>query len=155
VSLGRTSADVYGNRIDTVEPGAREFNDRFRGTDRHTGDQLLVPPRTFEHAYVPGSAAVFDVGVAALGNETTRASDHLPVYVKLVFAADEDGGEASSGALRIVALLPNPEGGRYQPGGGHAGRRRWATRRPSAAGRCGTGRRTSSRSRVRRRRVGS
>ena len=73
MSLGRTSADVYGNRIDTVEPGAREFNDRFRGTDRHTGDQLLVPPRTFEHAYVPGSAAVFDVGVAALGNETTRA----------------------------------------------------------------------------------
>ena len=114
VSLGRTSANVHGDRIDTVEPGARAFNNRFRGTDRHTGDQLfdqlLVPPRTFEAAYVPGSAAVFDVGVAALGNDTTRASDHLPVYADFVFGAEEDGGEAPPSALRITALLPNPDG---------------------------------------------
>lgn len=113
VSFGRKSNDVHNGQINTVDPGARDRNNQLRGTDAHTGDQLfdqiLVPPQMLER-YVAGSAAVFDVGLAAIGNNTNRASDHLPVFADFVFGAEEEPPTEGVPALRIISLLPNPEG---------------------------------------------
>jgi endonuclease/exonuclease/phosphatase family metal-dependent hydrolase len=115
VTFGRTSADAAGGRVRTIEPGARAFNNQERGRETHTGDQmfdqLLVPVRLRER-HVPNSTAVFDLDIAALGTDATRASDHLPVYADFLFGSgDPDGeGEGSRAEVSIVGLLPNPAG---------------------------------------------
>jgi endonuclease/exonuclease/phosphatase family metal-dependent hydrolase len=115
VTFGRTGADTAGGRIRTLEPGAREFNNRERGRDTHTGDQmfdqLLIPVRMRDR-HVPNSTRVFDLEIAAIGTSATRASDHLPVYADFLFGqldSDTDSGAPASD-LSIVGLLPNPDG---------------------------------------------
>jgi hypothetical protein len=58
--------------------------------------------------YVGDSAQIFDAEVAARGNNTTRASDHLPVFAEFTLGpSDPDAGSAG---LRIVSALPDPHG---------------------------------------------
>lgn len=112
VSFGRKNNDVHEGKIDTLDPEARDRNNDARGTDAHTGDQLfdqiLIPVRMVPR-YVLGSTQVFDVAAAALGNEETRASDHLPVVAEFLFGEEPPVVE-EDGILQIVALLPNPVG---------------------------------------------
>ena len=111
VSHGRTSGDVDGDRVETVDAGSRDRNNDARGTDVNTGDilfdQLLIPVG-MRGKYVSGSAKVFDREVAVRGNNNNRASDHLPVSAEFVFGADEEPEPVSQ--VRITALLPNPSG---------------------------------------------
>lgn len=114
VSYGLNSADVHDGEIDTTDPNARQRNNEPQRSARNSGDQLfdqiLVTPSLTDH-YVGGSAEVFDLGVAAVGNETTRASDHLPVYAEFVFGEPGDGQGAPRGnRVQIASVLPNPEG---------------------------------------------
>jgi hypothetical protein len=96
MSWGKEPADISGEQVNTLDPESRQRNNLARGTDQHTGailfDQLLIPVR-MRARYVEGSTRIFNHAVAVRGSEQTRASDHLPVF-----------------ALRIRALLPNPEG---------------------------------------------
>jgi hypothetical protein len=66
-------------------------NNRWRGTDKNTGDilfdQVLIPS-WMTSAYVQGSCKVFDKAAAVKGNDTTRASDHVPVYADFVFTEE-------------------------------------------------------------------
>jgi exonuclease III len=111
VSHGRKSDEVDGDRVDTIDPESRHRNNEMRGTNQNSGDilfdQLLIPPQLLEN-YAADSAAVFDRAFAAKGNNTTRASDHLPVFADFVFASEGGGGGGT--AVRIVGLLPNPAG---------------------------------------------
>lgn len=47
VSQGRNSANIVGDRVDTIDPNSRERNNEKRGTNENTGDilfdQLLMP----------------------------------------------------------------------------------------------------------------
>jgi hypothetical protein len=94
VSWGRNTANLIGNHIDTIDPQARDRNNNARGTNDNTGDalfdQLLIPAWMHGH-YVQGSAKVFDYDVAVLGNNNTRASDHLPVYADSIFGGEDEG----------------------------------------------------------------
>ena len=112
VSHGRNTSDIVGERINTIDPESRDRNNDARGTNDHTGDilfdQILIPMR-MQSRYVQGSVEVFDHAVGVRGNRTTRASDHLPVYADFVFTASVTEPDPAI-ALRIVALLPNPEG---------------------------------------------
>lgn len=114
VSHGRTSGDIEGGRINTVDPGSRERNDRARGTNAHTGDilfdQILIPAWMADK-YVEGSAKVFDDPVAVEGNNRTRASDHLPVVAEFVFGDEDATASTPVTGVRIVSALPNPAGG--------------------------------------------
>lgn len=111
VSHGRTSGDIDGDRVETVDPGSRDRNNGARGTDQNTGDilfdQLLIPVGMRER-YVSGSAKVFDREVAVRGSNNNRASDHLPVFAEFVFGADEEPAPVLP--VRITSLLPNPAG---------------------------------------------
>lgn len=111
VSHGRTSGDVEGDRVETVDAGSRDRNNDARGTDVNTGDilfdQLLIPVG-MRGRYVSGSAKVFDREAAVRGSNNNRASDHLPVSAEFVFGADEEPAPVSQ--VRITALLPNPSG---------------------------------------------
>jgi endonuclease/exonuclease/phosphatase family metal-dependent hydrolase len=118
VSIGRTQADIQNGKINTIDPLSRTRNISAVGTNAHTGDilfdQLLIPVRMAER-HVLGSTRVFDDPVAVLGPDVLRASDHLPVYADFVFEDDEDGttpipSPTAPAGVRIVALLPNPEG---------------------------------------------
>lgn len=111
VSHGRTSGDLSGDRVNTVDPTSRQRNNTARGTDQNTGDilfdQLLIPGWMSDR-YVAGSAKVFDHEVGVRGNNTSRASDHLPVYADFEFGSDDPGVPVAQ--IRIVSLLPNPTG---------------------------------------------
>ena len=114
VSHGRKTNELTpdGMRVDTIDPDSRQRNHDARGTNQNTGDIL------FDHIYVSptmlvnyeqDSAVVFNDAVAVRGNNTTRASDHLPVFADFTLGAVTDGPPPSS-ILRIAALLPNPAG---------------------------------------------
>jgi endonuclease/exonuclease/phosphatase family metal-dependent hydrolase len=111
VSHGRNTANIVGGLIDTVDPGSRARNNDHRGDNTNTGDilfdQLLIPLRMLPK-YVGDSAQVFNLAVAAAGNDTTRASDHLPVSAEFTFGAPEP--DAAAEGLRITGLLPDPAG---------------------------------------------
>ncbi len=115
VTFGRTSADVAQGRVRTTEPEARAFNNRERGQDTHTGDQMfdqmLIPVR-MRARHIPNSTAVFDLDVTSIGSEVTRASDHLPVYADFTFGVGNRDGDHDllTPAVRIAGLLPNPTG---------------------------------------------
>jgi hypothetical protein len=112
VSWGKGPVDISGEQVHTVDPESRQRNNLARGTNQHTGailfDQLLIPVR-MRPRYVEGSTTVFNHAVALRGSETTRASDHLPVFADFVFG---DGGPPPPppAGVRILALLPNPDG---------------------------------------------
>ena len=112
VSHGRTSGDIVGGKINTVDPTSRARNNNARGTNQNTGDilfdQLLIPGAMISK-YVAGSAGVFDNIAAVEGNTNTRASDHLPVSAEFVFGTDAPDEPAAAG-VRIASLLPNPAG---------------------------------------------
>lgn len=113
VSHGRKSNELTpdGLLVDTIDPGSRLRNHNGRGTDLNTGDilfdQILIPHELLNN-YVQGSIAVFNNAVGARGNDTTRASDHLPVFADFVFEAS--AASESGGGFHIVSLLPNPQG---------------------------------------------
>lgn len=113
VSHGRTTNDIRGDRVDTIDPGSRERNNALRGTNQHTGDilfdQILISPTLIDN-YRAGSVRVFDHAVAVEGNSVTRASDHLPVYAEFSFAADVAGEVPPPAGVRIIRLLPDPDG---------------------------------------------
>ncbi len=79
------------NLVNTVDSASRMRNNRWRGTDKNTGDilfdQVLIPS-WMTSAYVQGSCKVFDKAAAVKGNDTTRASDHVPVYADFVFTEE-------------------------------------------------------------------
>ena len=112
VSHGRTSGDVVGDRVNTVDPESRDRNNDARGTDVNTGDilfdQLLIPVG-MRGKYVSGSAKVFDREVAVRGGNNNRASDHLPVFAEFVFGVEPEEPTPVS-QVRITSLLPNPAG---------------------------------------------
>jgi endonuclease/exonuclease/phosphatase family metal-dependent hydrolase len=111
VSHGRNTANINDDRVDTIDPGSRARNNDHRGEDVNTGDilfdQILVPMRMLPR-YVGASAQVFDSAVAARGNNTTRASDHLPVSAEFTLGAPEP--DPGGTGLRIISLLPDPPG---------------------------------------------
>jgi len=112
--LKSNDIDTDSNRVVTVAPDSRDINNEQRGTDTYTGDilfdQILIPFHMLGN-YVDDSIAVLDHPDGVLGNNTTRASDHLPVYADFVFVAVEDGsGAPSTARIHIVAALPNPQG---------------------------------------------
>jgi Lamin Tail Domain len=112
VSHGKSQLDIIGDQINTLDPMSRQRNNLARGTDQHTGailfDQILIPVR-MRARYVEGSTKVFHHASALRGREQTRASDHLPVFADFVFG---DGGppQPPPVAVRILSLLPNPDG---------------------------------------------
>ena len=112
VSHGKSAMDIVGDQINTLDPMSRQRNNVARGTDQHTGmilfDQLLIPVR-MRARHVDGSTKVFNHASALRGSAQTRASDHLPVFADFVFG-DEGPPPPPVGALRIHALLPNPDG---------------------------------------------
>ncbi|OCH21489.1 hypothetical protein [Aliivibrio sp. 1S128] len=65
-------------------------------------DQILVSPALITLFSQPTAAKIFDEVVGIDGNDDTRASDHLPVYV------DFHCPDCDAPKLRITALLPNP-----------------------------------------------
>lgn len=107
VSHGRKSNDITNGKINTIDLMSRSRNNDARGTNAHTGDilfdQLLVSDE-LHSMYVQNSVKVFDGAVGAQGNDSTRASDHLPVFAKFEF------GGATVAGIKISALLPNPNG---------------------------------------------
>ncbi len=111
VSWGQNTADVEGDHVRTVEPGSRMNNDNGRGTDDAARpilfDQLLISPALHAN-YVQGSANVYDGADGARGNNTNRASDHLPVFADFVFADEPPPGPLPT--VRIRAVLPDPTG---------------------------------------------
>jgi endonuclease/exonuclease/phosphatase family metal-dependent hydrolase len=123
VSHGRSWNDVIpgSNRIDTIDPDARDRNNRSRGEDYNTGDQMfdqiLIPPRMASF-YVPGSVKVFNNAVAVRSEASDwdhMPSDHLPVYADFLLTAREQierpgREEEVRTRVRIVGLLPNPSG---------------------------------------------
>jgi endonuclease/exonuclease/phosphatase family metal-dependent hydrolase len=117
VSYGRGVGDVVNGTVDTIDSGSRNRNFNNRFTNVHTGDilfdQLLVPMRT-KARYVAESVRVFDDEIAVRGPSGVRASDHLPVYADFDFGGPGGGNPPppppESPALRIVALLPDPDG---------------------------------------------
>lgn len=118
VSHGRSSSDIVGDRINTLDLGSRQRNNDGRGTNANTGDilfdQILVPAQ-MEPMYLIGSVKVFDDAVAIRGNSRTRASDHLPVYADFIFSAADDGDAeppepTPADGIRIASLLPDPAG---------------------------------------------
>jgi hypothetical protein len=111
VSHGKGAMDLVGDQVNTLDPASRQRNNLARGTNQHTGmilfDQILIPVRMRER-HVEGSTTVFNHASALRGTEQTRASDHLPVFADFVFG---DGGPPPPpAAVRILSLLPNPEG---------------------------------------------
>ena len=109
VSHGLKSDAINGAVVNTMDAGSRDRNNAGRGTNDNTGDilfdQILIPAWMGDTCPT-GSASVFN-GVAAVeGNETTRASDHVPVFADFVF------GQVVAGptGLVIAALTPNPVG---------------------------------------------
>ncbi len=109
VSHGRDELDIIGDRIDTIDTGSRARNRNGLGTNNHTGDilfdQILISMGLSER-YISGSAKVFDRAIALSGG-ADRASDHLPVFADFAFG---DGGIEPPIGVRIVTLLPNPDG---------------------------------------------
>lgn len=113
VSHSLNESSIDNGRVMTVVAGSRELNAAQRCTNQ-TGnfpdilfDQILVPHTMYDR-YIPGSCRVFDQTVAVVGNNTTRASDHLPVSADFVF-----GGVVTHvvpEGVYIVGLLPNPDG---------------------------------------------
>lgn len=90
VSWGRNSGDIVGDRVNTIDPQSRHRNNDQRGTTQDSifdilFDQLLIPG-WMKNRFVPGSAKVFDNEVAMRGNDSNRASDHLPVLLTLFSA---------------------------------------------------------------------
>jgi len=115
VSHGRTSSDIdpVTGRINTIDSQSRDRNNDARGTNDNTGDilfdQILIPA-WMGSRYVQGSAHVFDLAIAMQGNNTTRASDHLPVYAEFAFGDDTPSDPVTATGVRLVSLLPNPAG---------------------------------------------
>lgn len=110
VSHGRSAVDIIGDRVNTIDPNSRQRNNNARGTDTNTGDILfdqILFPVSMANKYVQGSAKVFDNSVAIQGSGSNVASDHLPVYAEFVLAAEVEPGPTG---IRIVSMLPNPEG---------------------------------------------
>ncbi|HET9530668.1 MAG TPA: hypothetical protein VFQ92_09970, partial [Blastocatellia bacterium] len=112
VSHGRTASDIVGDRVNTIDSESRKRNNDARGTNQNTGDilfdQILIPI-WMENRYVANSAKVFDHEVGVRGNNFNRASDHLPVFAEFSYGTDEPIEPVTDG-LRIVSLLPNPNG---------------------------------------------
>ncbi|MHC4270393.1 MAG: endonuclease/exonuclease/phosphatase family protein [Planctomycetota bacterium] len=112
VSHGRKSNDIIGDHVNTIDSESRRRNNENRGTNVHTGDilfdQILIPPRMFDK-YVQGSAQIFNHKVGVNGNNTNRASDHLPVSAEFVFDSS-DSDEETALNIMIASLLPNPNG---------------------------------------------
>lgn len=112
VSWGLKSDAVTGEHLDTVTVGSRDINNAQRGTSGTISDilfdQILIPA-WMDNWYVPDSASVFEFAVAARGNNSTRASDHVPVYADFVLRSGDAPAPASAG-IRISSLLPNPQG---------------------------------------------
>lgn len=119
VSHGRNSSDINNalGRVNTIDPASRQRNADHVGEDTNTGDilfdQILIPLR-MKHMYVADSVRVLDNVYAIVGNASTRASDHLPVYAEFDFSLAPPGtpslGPQPTGTARIVALQPNPDG---------------------------------------------
>ncbi len=115
VSFGRKTNELTpdGMRVNTIDPNSRQRNHDARGTNQNTGDimfdHIYVSPTMLAN-YEQGSAAVFDNAVAVRGNNSNRASDHLPVFADFTLGAVTAEPPPASGAPRIVALLPNPDG---------------------------------------------
>ncbi len=118
VSHGRTSNDINNTlgRVDTIDVASRQRNADHVGDNTNTGDilfdQILIPVR-MRPVYVADSARVLDNMHAVIGNTTTRASDHLPVYAEFDFSIAQPGAPGlglQPTSLRIVALQPNPAG---------------------------------------------
>jgi hypothetical protein len=103
---------MIGDQVDTLGPASRQRHNLAPGTNQHTGmmlfDQMVIPVRIRER-HVEGSTTVFNHASALRGSEPTRASVHLPVFADLVLG---DGGPPPppTAAVRILSLLPNPEG---------------------------------------------
>ena len=113
VSHSLNESSIENGRVMTVVSGSRELNTAQRCTNQSGNfpdilfDQILVP-HSMNDRYIPGSCRVFDQSVAVVGNNTTRASDHLPVSADFIF-----GGivtQVVPEGIFIVALLPNPDG---------------------------------------------
>jgi hypothetical protein len=112
VSHGKGPGDSVSEQVNTLDPASRRRNNLARGTNQHTGmilfDQILIPVRMRER-YVDGSTKVFNHASALRGSEPTRASDYLPVFADFVFGGTEPPPPPVA-AVRIRALLPNPDG---------------------------------------------
>jgi len=108
--LRSNAIDAATGRIDVVSPDSRRLNDVSRGMDAFHEDvlfdQILVPARLAGRC-VPGSVAILDDPAAVLGNDETRASDHLPVRADLSLAGEV---AIAGGTVVIAAVLPDPEG---------------------------------------------
>lgn len=113
VSHGRTSGNIIGDLINTIDPESRRRNNDARGTDFDTGDilfdQILVP-MSMKSRYVGGSASIFNNAIAVKGTNFTRASDHLPVFAEFTYGSEEPEEPLVPAGVRIAWVLPNPDG---------------------------------------------
>lgn len=111
VSYGLKSLDKTDSIVKLVNPAI--VGSRLENLDNYSSDtpvkkalydQILVTPELKSLLYQSAEARVFDDIVGIDGNDDTRASDHLPVYV------DFDCPTCDTPDLRIESLLPNPIG---------------------------------------------
>lgn len=115
VSHGRKTNELTpdGLRVDTIDAESRLRNHNARRTNQNTGDilfdQIFVSPEVLPQ-HEQGSTAVFNDAIGARGNDTSRASDHLPVFADFTFGGDAVSPQPPSAGVRIVGLLPNPDG---------------------------------------------
>lgn len=107
VSYGLNSRSVSGTTVNAVVMGSRL--DNFNGYDdayevsKALYDQILVSPALFSAADKPQMQLLLSPA-ATRGNEDTRSSDHIPVFIDLFKS------ETMQGSVLIDSVLPNPAG---------------------------------------------
>ncbi len=93
VSYGRDNRHVENSFVNTLDRESRKRNFDGRGTNVNTGDilfdQILIPHQ-MSGRFIKNSATVFNSPAAVLGNDTDRASDHLPVFADFLFQDMEE-----------------------------------------------------------------
>ncbi|HFQ4975373.1 TPA: hypothetical protein ACGUT0_001874 [Vibrio vulnificus] len=114
VSFGLKSLAKTSTIIERVEPsimGSRQQNidnyDSDTAVTHAMYDQILISPKLLSLFQGKQHTTVFDFTDAVIGNDDTRASDHVPVILTLGIIQPKIPN------LKIKALLPNPAGTDY------------------------------------------
>ncbi|ENM3764394.1 endonuclease/exonuclease/phosphatase family protein [Vibrio cholerae] len=111
VSYGLKSNDVTDSIVKRINPsitGSRQKNllniDTELAMEKALYDQILLSASLYVFLGGQLQAKAFDWPIAIQGNEDTRASDHIPIYVDFLCL------DCDKPTLKISSLLPNPSG---------------------------------------------
>ncbi|CAH8242111.1 MULTISPECIES: endonuclease/exonuclease/phosphatase family protein [Vibrio] len=111
VSYGLKSNDVTDSIVKRINPsitGSRQKNledfDTDLAMDKALYDQILLSASLYDFLGGQLQAKAFDWPIGIQGNDDTRASDYIPIYV------DFSCLDCEKPTLKIKSLLPNPAG---------------------------------------------